>query len=108
MATGSAQDEHLPKDEVQQLRSEFQLMVEQGQASMMLAIRDMMAEFMRNKSRSESSSAGSSAAGREGPRGGEPSAVRTSAAAGGEAGNTAARRETTLHGDASRLSLIHI
>ena len=50
MATGSAQDEQgLPKDEVQQLRSEFQLVVEQGQASMMLAMRDMMAEFMRNK-----------------------------------------------------------
>ena len=47
MATGSAQDEHLPKDELQQLSREFQLVVEQGQASMMLAMRDMMAEFMR-------------------------------------------------------------
>ena len=103
MATGSAQDEQgLPKDEVQQLRSEFQLVVEQGQASMMLAMRDMMAEFMRNKGRSDPSSAGSSAAGREGPRGAEPSAVRTSAATGGVAGDTAAGRETTLHGDASR------
>ena len=101
MATGSAQDEQgLPKDEVQQLRSEFQLMVEQGQASMMLAMRDMMAEFMRNKGRSESSSAGSSAAGREGPRGAEPSAVRTSVAA--VAGDTAAGRETALRGEASR------
>ena len=70
MATGSAQDEQgLPKDEVQQLRSEFQLVVEQGQASMMLAMRDMISELMRNKGRSESSSAGSSTAGREGPRG---------------------------------------
>ena len=103
MATGSAQDEQgLPKDELQQLRREFQLVVEQGQASMMLAMRDMMAEFMRNKDRSESSSAGSSAAGREGPRGAEPSAVRTSVAAGGVAGDTAAGRETTLRGDASR------
>ena len=56
MATGSAQDEQgLPKDEVQQLRSEFQLVVEQWQASTMLAMREMMAEFMRNKGRSESS-----------------------------------------------------
>ena len=101
MATGSAQDEQgLPNDEVQQLRSEFQLVVEQWQASMMLAMRDMMAEFMRNKGRSESSSAGSSAAGREGPRGAEPSAVRTSVAA--VAGNEAAGRETTLRGYASR------
>ena len=100
MATGSAQDEHLPKDELQQLSREFQLVVEQGQASMMLAMRDMMAEFMRNKGRSESSSAGSSAAGREGPRGAEPSAVRTSVAA--VAGDTAAGRETTLRGEASR------
>ena len=69
MATGSAQDEQaLPEDELQQLRREFQLVVVQGQASMMLAMRDMMAEFTRNKGRSESSSAGSSAAGREGPR----------------------------------------
>jgi len=101
MATGSAQDEQgLPKVELQQLSREFQLVVEQGQASMMLAMRDMMAEFMRNKGRSESSSAGSSAAGREGPRGAEPSAVRTSVAA--VAGDTAAGRETTLRGEASR------
>ena len=92
MATGSAQDEQgLPNDEVQQLRSEFQLVVEQWQASMMLAMREMMAEFMRNKGRSESSSAGSSAAGREGPRGAAPSAVRTSVAA--VAGDTAAERQ---------------
>ena len=103
MATGSAQDEQgLPKDEVRQLRSEFQLVGEHGQASMMLAMRDMMAEFMRNKGRSESSSAGSSAAGRERPRGAEPSAVRTSVAAGGLAGDTAAGREITLRGEASR------
>ena len=45
MAIGSAQDEQgLPKDEVQQLRSEFQLVVEQGQVSLMLSMRDMMAE----------------------------------------------------------------
>ena len=100
MATGSAQDEHLPKDELQQLSREFQLVVEQGQASMMLAMRDMMAEFIRNKGRSESSSAGSSAAGRVGPRGAEPSAVRTSVAA--VAGDTAAGREITLRGEASR------
>ena len=103
MATGSAQDEQgLPKVELQQLSREFQLVVEQGQASMMLAMREMMAEFMRNKGRSESSSAGSSASGREGPRGAEPSAVRTSVAAGGVAGDKAAGRERTLHGDASR------
>ena len=56
-----------------------------------------MAEFMRNKGRSESSSAGSSAAGREGPRGAEPSAARTSVAA--VAGDTAAGREKTLRGE---------
>ena len=50
MATGSAQDEQgLPKVELQQLSREFQLVVEQGQASMMLAMREMMAEFMRNR-----------------------------------------------------------
>ena len=73
MTTGSAQDEQgLPKDELQQLRREFQLVVEQGQASMMLAMRDMMAEFMRKKGRFESSCAGSSAAGREAHEGLNP------------------------------------
>jgi len=47
MASGSAQDEQdLPNDEVQQLRSEFQLAVEHWQVSTMHAMRSMMAEFM--------------------------------------------------------------
>ena len=55
---GSAQEQDSTKDEMNQLRSELQLMMEEKQASMMHAMREMMAEFMRNNGRSESSSAG--------------------------------------------------
>ena len=55
---GSAQEKDSTKDEMHQLRSELQLMMEEKQASMMHAMREMMAEFMRNNGRSESSSAG--------------------------------------------------
>ena len=55
---------------MQQLRSELQLMMGEKQASMMHAMREMMAEFMRNNGRSESSSAeGSAAVGGEPTRG---------------------------------------
>ena len=67
---GSAQEQNSTKDEMQQLRSELQLMMGEKQASMMHAMREMMAEFMRNNGRSESSSAeGSAAVGGEPTRG---------------------------------------
>ena len=44
-------------DEIQQLRSELQLMVEERQASMMHDMREVMAELMRNNDPSKSSSA---------------------------------------------------
>ena len=91
-------------------RSELELMMGKRHASMMHAMREMMAEFMRNNGRSESSSAEGSAAVGGSPRGAEPTAAReTSAAAavaaGGRArGDTTAGREKTLRDDASRNS----
>ena len=104
---GSAQEQNSTKDEMQQLRSELQLMMGEKQSSMMHAMREMMAEFMRNNGRSESSSTEGSVAVGGSPRGAEPTAAReTSAAvtaAGGVArGNTTAGRQATLRGDASR------
>ena len=54
---GSAQEKDSTKDEMHQRRSELHLMMEETQASMMHAMREMMAEFMWNNGRSESSSA---------------------------------------------------
>lgn len=102
---GSAEEgQDHSKEDIQQLRNDFQLVVEHWQVSTMHALIGMMSKFMRNTGRSQSSSAGSGAAGREGPRGAEPSAVvrETFAAAGGVAGDTATGRETTLREDASR------
>ena len=61
----SAQDRD-SSDEIQQLRNELQLVIEERQASMMHDTREMVSEFMRNNSPSESSSA----AVRATPRGG--------------------------------------
>ena len=106
---GSAQEQDSTKDEMHQLRSELQVVMEEKQASMMHAMREMMAESMRNNGRSESGSAEGSAAVRGSPRGAEPIAAReTSAAApaaaagGGARGDMTAGRETTLREDASR------
>jgi len=78
MASGSAQDEQdLPNDEVQQLRSEFQLAVEHWQVSTMHAMRSMMAEFMTDNGRSESSVAEGSVAVGERPAGAGTTAVFT-------------------------------
>ena len=79
----SAQDKDSTKDEMHQLRSELQLMMEEKQASMMHAMREMMTEFTRNNGRSESGSAEGSAAVGGSPRGAEPTAA--AAAAGGGA-----------------------
>ena len=48
---GSAQEQDSAKDEFHQLRSELQLMMEEKQASMIQAMREMMTEFMRNNGR---------------------------------------------------------
>ena len=82
-------------------------MMEEKQASMMHAMREMMAEFMRNNGRSESGSAEGSAAVGGSPREAEPTAARetsasAAAAGGGARGDTTAGRETTLREDASR------
>ena len=70
MSLKGTQEQDSAKDEIHQLRSELQMMMEERQASMMHAIREMMAEFMRNNGRSESSSAeGSAAVGGEPTRG---------------------------------------
>ena len=103
---GSAQEQDSPKDDVHQLRSELQLMMEEKQASMMHAMREMIAEFMRNNGRSESSTAVGGS-----PRGAEPTAARetsaAAAAAGGVArGDTPAGRETTSREDASSNFLV--
>ena len=63
-------------DEIQQLRNELKLMIEERQAAMMHEMREMMAELMRNNGPSESSSDEGSAAVRASPRGAEPTAVR--------------------------------
>ena len=44
-------------DEIQQLRNELQLVIEERRASMIDDMREMMAELMRNNGPSESSSA---------------------------------------------------
>ena len=69
---GSAQEQDSTRGQIHPLRSELQVMMEERQASMMRAMREMMAEFMRNNDRSESSSAEGSAAVGESPRGSEP------------------------------------
>ena len=56
-------------------------MTEDRQASMMHAMREMMADFMRDNGRSESSSAEGSAAVGGSPRGAEPTAARETSAA---------------------------
>ena len=85
-------------------------MMEERQASMMHAMREMMAEFMRNNGPSESSSAEGRAAVGGSPRGAEPTAAletsaaaaAAAAAAGGVArGDTTAGRNMTLREDAS-------
>ena len=62
----SAQERDL-SDEIQQLRNELQLAIEERQASMMHDMREMMAALMRNNGMSESSSAEGSAAARASP-----------------------------------------
>ena len=119
-------------DEIQQLRSELQLVIDERKASMMRDMREMMAELMRNNGSSESSSAEGSAAVRASPQGAEPTAVRgngaednaaergsqqgaeptagarqissagAATAGGGARGYTTAARETTFREDASR------
>ena len=49
-------------DEIQQLRNELQLVIEEKQASIMHDMREMMIELMRNNGPSESTSAEGSAA----------------------------------------------
>ena len=66
--------------EIQQLRSELQLMVEAKQASMMQYMIEMMVTLMRNNGPSESSSAEGSAAERGSPRGAGPTVVRGTSA----------------------------
>ena len=63
-------------DEIQQLRSELQLMVEEKQASMMQYMIETMVTLMMNNGPLESSSAESSAAVRRSPRGAGPTVVR--------------------------------
>ena len=107
-------------DEIQQLRNELQLVMEEGRASMMHFMREMMAELMRNNGPSESSSAEGSAAVRGSPRGAEPTALRGSpegaepsaatrqisaagaaATGGGARGYTTAARETIIRAETS-------
>ena len=103
---GSAQEQDSAKDEIHQLRSELQLMMEDRQAPLIHAMKEMMAEFMRNNGRSESSSVEGSAAVRWRPRGDEPTVARETstavAAGGGARGDTTAGRGKTLPEDASR------
>ena len=100
---GSTQEQDSNRDEIHQLSSELQLMMEENQASMMHAMREMMAEFMRNNGRSESGSAEGSTAVGGSPRGAEPTAARDNTAAAAAAGG-GARRGTTA-GSPSRRSL---
>ena len=83
---GSAQEQYPTRDVNHELRSELELMMEERQASMVHAMRDMMAEFTRNNGRSESSRAEGSAAVAGRPR--EAESIEA--------------RETTLREDASR------
>ena len=96
-------------DEIQQLRNELQLVIEERQALMMHDMREMMVELMRNNGPSESSSAESSAAVRASPRGAEPTAVRgngeedSAAERGSQQGaeSTAAGRQNSAAGAAT-------
>ena len=63
-------------DEIQQLRNELQLVIEERQASMMHDIMGIMVELTRNNAPSESSSAEGSAVVRASLRGAEPTSVR--------------------------------
>ena len=83
---GSVQKKDSTKDEMHQLRSELQMMMEKKQASMMHAMREMVAEFIRNNGRSESGSAEGSAAVGGSTRGAEPTAARETSAAAAAAG----------------------
>ena len=93
---GSAQEQDSTNDEMHQLRSELQPMMEEKQASMMHAMREMVTEFMRNNGRSESGSAEGNDAVGGSPRGAEPTAAReTSAAAAAAAFGGGAQGDTT-------------
>ena len=59
--------EHDPSSEVQKLRREFKLALEHRWASMVYAMRSMMAEFMRSNGRSEPGGAEGSVAEGESP-----------------------------------------
>ena len=87
----SAHVEHDSPGEVQDLRREVKLTIEHSQASMMNAMRDVMAELTRNNGRSESCSAEGSASVGQIPRGIVPAAVRKTPAAVGMARNVASR-----------------
>ena len=63
-------------DEIQQLRNELQLVIEERQASMIHDMLEMMAELMRNNGPSDSSSAEGNAAVTASPRAAEPTAVK--------------------------------
>ena len=107
-------------DEIQLLRNELQLVMEERQASTMHDMRETMTELMRNNGPSESNSAEGSAAVRGSPRGAEPTAVRGSpegaeptaaarqiagagaATAGGGARGYTTARDTIFHEDTSR------
>ena len=78
---GSTQEQDSNRDEIHQLSSELQLMMEENQASMMHAMREMVTEFMRNNGRSESGSAEGNDAVGGSPRGAEPTAARETSAA---------------------------
>ena len=96
-------------NEIQQLRNELQLVMEERQASMMHDMRETMAELMRNNGPSEFSSAESSAAVRASPRAAEPTAVRGNGAEDSAAGRgiqqgaepTAAARQISAAGAAT-------
>ena len=75
---GSAQEQDSTIDEILQLTSELQLMREERQESSMHAMREVMAEFMRNNDRSESSRAEGRTAVEGSPRGAGPCLLYTS------------------------------
>ena len=115
-----AAQERDSSDEIQHLRNELQLVMEERQASTMHGMREMMVKLMWINGPSESSSAEDSAAVRGSPRGAEPTAVRgnpeeaepaaaarqfssagVATAGGGTRGYTTAVRETVFCEDAS-------
>ena len=85
---GSARVEH-ETSEVQNLRTEVQLMIGDSQAFLLDAMRSMLVGFKRDNSRSESGSVEGSAAVGESPEGAGPTAVGQNPAG---AGPTAVRR----------------